>query len=201
MTEVYEEIDVLALAHEIKNPAAVALAHVGLLRLETNNTVIIRHLNHIELALNNVCSIVHEMLTEKPKSAVLTDINVVLADILATYREAWPKITFKHTIDEPAHCKAAEAPLRLIFSNLLKNAVEAVEEARADEIVISAQRSDGVLHITISNNANIGAARKKPHSNGIGLNICRRLAVELGAEFSYAYTESGGYSVTVSFGE
>jgi signal transduction histidine kinase len=200
-----------ALAHEIKNPAAVALAHVNLLRLENPGASLSNHLNHIETALNSICTLVKQMLTtsqihNNPQEVDLYDI---LTEILETYRAAWPGISFSFNASEVCSlglngepvlpCYGSAASLRLIFSNLLKNAVEAVEAADPcgeGEIAIDAKYSGDLLHITIHDTGSPINSHQKPHGNGLGLSICRRLALELGAKLSVS--PSGGHAVTVS---
>ncbi|MCL2049188.1 MAG: HAMP domain-containing histidine kinase [Defluviitaleaceae bacterium] len=186
-----------ALAHEIKNPAAVALAHVNLLRLELGEEY---HLNHIEQALNSICAIVRDMLAAPHSQAndlYEVDLQKILCGILETYRAAWPDISFvlrgceedvnfisEQPLNTPAPlvCRGNEISLRMIFSNLIKNAVEAIEAGgEAGKIEITAWREQGYINVKIADNAVVSNV-EKPHGNGLGLAICRNLANGLGAE-------------------
>jgi len=192
-----------ALAHEIKNPAAVALAHVNLLRLDGDNDDegLTHHLDRIENALTNICDLVRDMLTASHERSELyeVDLGKILADILETYRAAWPDISF--SFDEPREqpllCLGHETSLRIIFSNLIKNAVEACEETEGGAIKIMVARGGMTAEVTVSDNGSTNPARAKPHGNGLGLAICRSLANGLGADFCAAPLESGGLAVTV----
>lgn len=199
-----------ALAHEIKNPAAVALAHVNLLRLESPDEKITHHLNHIENALNDICGLVREMLQVacNRDDAYEIDLYRILAEILETYRSAWPEISFSlnlaeiHALelsDEPVlPCFGHETSLRMIFSNLIKNAVEAVEFAEiAGEIKIDAEYAEDFLKITICDNGASCESAQKPHGNGLGLTICQSLANGIGATLSSKTAKTGGRVVTV----
>jgi signal transduction histidine kinase len=198
-----------ALAHEIKNPAAVALAHVNLLRLEDNNNALKNHLDHIEAALHNICALVKEMLTQNQDDPQEVDLYDILSEILDTYRAAWPNIVFSFNVSQVASlglngeavlpCYGSPSSLRLIFSNLLKNAVEAIEATSPEgEIEITASYSGEHLNIKIRDTGAPSEARQKPHGNGLGLSICRRLATELGAKLSATHSPDGGFSVTIS---
>jgi signal transduction histidine kinase len=176
-----------ALAHEIKNPAAVALAHVNLLRLEQGEEECV-HLNHIERALNNICCLVREMLITSQTRSELYEVDIlkILNEILETYRAAWPDISFLlNAEDSNLSCCGHETSLRMIFSNLIKNAVEAIEAGtvRTGTIEINAHKCEDNIKIRISDNA-IHSAAEKPHGNGLGLAICRNLANGLGAQIS-----------------
>jgi len=190
-----------ALAHEIKNPAAVALAHVNLLRLEQGEEDC-AHLNHIEKALNNICCLVRDMLHTSYTRNELYEVDLmkILSEILETYRAAWPDISFRlNTEEESLSCYGHETSLRMIFSNLIKNAVEAIESGGASggSIGINVSRGDEFLQVRISDNAARSAGNpEKPHGNGLGLAICRNLASGLGAQISA--DEADDCAVTVS---
>ncbi|MCL2357278.1 MAG: HAMP domain-containing histidine kinase [Defluviitaleaceae bacterium] len=186
-----------ALAHEIKNPAAVALAHVNLLRLDGEDEDLAHHLNHIENALTNICDLVHDMLTASHLRSELYEVDLakILVDILETYRAAWPDISF--VFDETTlNCLGHETSLRIIFSNLIKNSVEALDAKKGGEIKIFAESDAEFLNVTVCDNG-VVCPREKPHGNGLGLAICRNLANGLCANLDAREVESGGLAVTV----
>jgi len=190
-----------ALAHEIKNPAAVALAHLNLLRITENvDEAITHHLDHIEAAITEICKLVHEMLTATHTcdNPTETDLCIILDDILHTYRAAWPGITFEFFASpQILLCHGSATSLRMIFSNLIKNAVEAIEMSGAGTIEISAFASEETITVSITDDA-VCMAQEKPYGNGLGLAICQNLAAGLGAQLSVAHTETGGCTVTVA---
>jgi signal transduction histidine kinase len=189
-----------ALAHEIKNPAAVALAHVNLLRSEMSEEDCV-HLNHIEKALDNICMLVRDMLSASYTRNDLYEVDLlkILNEILDTYRAAWPDISFLLSVKETSlSCYGHETSLRMIFSNLIKNAVEAIEvsEISVGRIEININKSDDFLQVEILDNAtSLYNSYGKPHGNGLGLAICRNLANGLGASISV--DESNGCAVKV----
>jgi signal transduction histidine kinase len=135
------------------------------------------------------------------------DLKKVLSEILETYRAAWPDILFRLNISETAcglgggaelPCYGHETALRMIFSNLIKNSVEAVEASETTgEIEINAAYHDDFLNITIRDSG-VFDNSQKPHGNGLGLAICRSLASGLGARLSVSQTKEGGCAVVVS---
>ena len=195
-----------ALAHEIKNPAAVALAHVNLLRLDgSDDETLTHHLNHIENALTDICELVHGLLTtahHRGNEFCEVDLHKILADILETYRAAWPEISFSFNANENLLCQGNATSLRMIFSNLIKNAVEATELNFSENpqavcaIEINAAYASDFLTVTITDTGT-SAVSQKPHGNGLGLTICKNLAAGLGAKLSAAQTPNGGCAVTV----
>ncbi|MCL2198006.1 MAG: HAMP domain-containing histidine kinase [Defluviitaleaceae bacterium] len=184
-----------ALAHEIKNPAAVALAHVNLLRLEDEKSNLDHHLNHIEQALYNICNMVKDMLSATYNGCEAYEVNLsnIIHEILETYRAAWPEISFIFEGEGFLPCYGHETSLRMIFSNLIKNAVEAVEAANNQNsvITISASYRDEFLNVLISDTGIVYSTQDKPHGNGLGLAICKNLANGIGAEISAQHSEDG----------
>jgi len=191
-----------ALAHEIKNPAAVALAHVNLLRLDSHeDNNLTNHLNHIENAITDICELVQGLLTtEYDRELIEVDLHKILTDILETYRAAWPEISF--TFDSGGNaalpCLGNATSLRMIFSNLIKNAVEAIElnSETTGVIVINTIYAADFLTVTITDTGT-SHTEQKPHGNGLGLTICQNLAAGLGAQLFAAQTPEGGCAVTV----
>ena len=212
-----------ALAHEIKNPAAVAMAHVNLLRRileetpdsleiaetpeisESPQNPLCHHLNHIEQSLLDICDLVQDMLTAvySPLEPYEIDIYYVLAEILDTYRAAWPGISFSMTANPPLTCLGQESTLRMIFTNLLKNAVEAVEHGNdiQGHITIRAahrEQDRNFLTVTICDNAPFdGNHGEKLYGNGLGLAICRHLLKQLGGKLHISQSKGGGWVATV----
>jgi len=202
-----------AFAHEIKNPTAVALAHVNLLRRDGMSEI---HLNHIEDALHDINDLVVEMLTDIPEgigreAAYEVDLLKILEEILEIYRAAWPHIAFSLELPPSAEsllCIGNETSLRMIFSNLIKNAVEAVEafgggdnsehfHTKAGEIRIAARYAADALYITITDNGSFKPHAPKPGGSGLGLAICRNLAGGIGANLHAERTDSGGLAVSI----
>jgi len=196
-----------ALAHEIKNPAAVALAHANLMRqVIERDSELGTHVHHIEQAITDICDLVHEMLfaiynwTEPYE----VDLNQMLSEMLDTYRAAWPGISFAMETLVPLTYFGQESSLRMIFSNLLKNAVEAVTETAAEskdfsgQIAIVANHVDDCLNIAIHNNGTFIDHAEKPHRNGLGLAICRHLLTQLNGRMEIYNKTHEGWTTVVS---
>jgi len=188
-----------ALAHEIKNPAALAMAHVAQLRKRTSLHGIGDTCDHIEEALEHICHLVQEMLfvTYGAAPAYEFDLEDMLLDMLDAYQAAWPKITF--TLDTEATGKGLmyhgeETYTRMIFSNLLKNAVEAVASEGA--IMISLKKAENHALITIKDSGN-NYTMLKPHASGLGLAICRWLLSRTGGQMELKPQPSGGCEAKV----
>ena len=186
-----------ALAHEIKNPAALALAHVSQLRKRADLRGIGDTCDHIEEALEKICCLVQEMLfvTYGAPPAYEFDLEDMLMDMLEAYQAAWPRISFKlETAGEGLMYHGEEAYTKMIFSNLLKNAVEAVGPAGA--INIKAETTDGYALITIQDSG--GEGEQKPHASGLGLAICRWLLARAGGRLDMTPPSKNGCTAKVA---
>ena len=188
---------VAALAHEIKNPAALALAHVEQLRKRADLQGIGDTCDHIEEALEKICCLAQEMLfvTYGTPPAYEFDLEDVLLDMLDAYQAAWPHISFTLEISgDGLMYYGEEAYTKIIFSNLLKNAVEAAGERGT--VNISLETVNGYVLVIIQDS---GSSHRmlKPHASGLGLAICRWLLARAGGQMELQDTPIGGYAAKV----
>ena len=179
-----------ALAHEIKNPAALALAHVTQLRRRADLHGIGDTCDHIEEALEKICCLVQEMLfaTYGEAPAYEFDLADNLMDMLEAYQAAWPRITF--SLEAPAEglmYHGAETYVGIIFSNLLKNAVEAT--GGSGYVMINIESTPGYALVSIKDSG--GSGMLKPHASGLGLAICRWLLGRMGCRLELQNDKSG----------
>jgi len=183
---ILEQSDMMAtvLAHEIKNPVALAMAYVGLLRHASEPTEVVNYCDRIQQSLVDISDLVQDLLfsvRNKPEPPCNVNIADILTEMLDEYRAAFcssPGIVFVLSADLELVCHTHEQHLRLIFSNLLKNAVEAMGEV--GYITVYATMHGEYLHVKICNS--FGAVVPKPHSNGMGLGICQWLLTQIGGQ-------------------
>jgi signal transduction histidine kinase len=95
--------------------------------------------------------------------------------------------------------------------NLVRNAIEALRDTAAGEIVLSAQRdSDGRIAIAVADNGpGIALDQRekifvpffttKRHGSGIGLTLIRQIATAHGATVDVSDTPGGGATITLRF--
>ena len=195
MTETtYDNAVVTALAHEIKNPTALALAHIELARTDLHDQEYVSsHLTHIAHALSDINQLVQEMLFAVHGNALSYEFEIceVVEELLEGYRAALPGVTFTFANASPIKYYGQEQFLRIILSNLLKNSVEAVIAAPyPPHIIVTAEREQENICISICDNGVPGHV--KPYSNGLGLNICRQLAAKMNGAVRVSPGSGGG---------
>ncbi|MCL2571919.1 MAG: HAMP domain-containing histidine kinase [Defluviitaleaceae bacterium] len=188
-----------ALAHEIKNPAALALAHIAQLRKREDLIGIGDTCDHIEEAIEHICCLVQEMLlvTYGTAPAYDFDIEDMLVDMRDVYQVAWPQITFTLEADslgEGLMYHGEESYMKIVFTNLLKNAVEAVGSTGVIGIGIKKTKGYGVITVKDSG---IGNTVLKRHASGMGLAICKWLLGRVGGQLTLSASEGSGCEASV----
>ncbi|MCL2360610.1 MAG: HAMP domain-containing histidine kinase [Defluviitaleaceae bacterium] len=189
-----------ALAHEIKNPAAVALAHIAQLRKRFDLRGVGDTCDHIEEALEHICHLVQEMLlvTYGTAPAYEFDLEDMLLDMLEAYQSAWPQIVFsldRSDNDLGLMYYGEETFVKMIFSNLMKNAVEAV--GSAGTITIRLEKSKDYALVSVRDSGASGSSLK-PHPSGLGLPICRWLLARIGGYLEFNELPIPGCEARVS---
>ncbi|MCL2604808.1 MAG: HAMP domain-containing histidine kinase [Defluviitaleaceae bacterium] len=192
------------LAHEIKNPAALALAHIQLIRAGADDSG--KSLLHIENALNTIVDLAQEMLGAAYGQPLAFDFDLqdVLEEVFTMYQAAWPGVRFHLTPGHaPLTIRAREMSVRMVLSNLIKNALEAVsgEGNPYPEVTLCAAAENGCATVTIRDNgpgySETHGHSKKPRGNGLGLPIARWLLEQMNGELELRSVALGGCEAIV----
>lgn len=193
------------IAHEIKNPLTpIALSAERLRRRyikEIQNEpeifqdcidTIIRQVHHI----GNLISEFSDFARLPQPRASDTDLNVILVQMLALHQQAYPNITFQyHSQPLRAHCDGPQ--IEQVFTNILKNALESLEERKDTPgcITLSVEEKDKWVMIIFQDNG-VGLSSDKalllcePYQTtkaqgmGLGLAIVQKIIDDHGGLFS-----------------
>ncbi|MCL2363228.1 MAG: HAMP domain-containing histidine kinase [Defluviitaleaceae bacterium] len=192
----------VALAHEIKNPVSLALAHVALLRTADNANETENSLYHIERAMESIINLSQEMLsvTRGAPLAFNFDLFDVLTDVVDMYRAARPNAAFHLTPPPtPLTLRAPEVYLRIVLSNLIKNAVE----TNCRDVSVVLEKKEGCAFVVIRDNGpgfdnEYGQIQNpKPYGNGLGLSIARWLLERMEGNLTLRPAPLGGCEAVV----
>jgi len=194
------------IAHEIKNPLALALANLELIKVGDTAEKYKKYCDIIEHELYKINQLVidfiHNTLSEGVDESF--DITTMLDELTLEYQRRYESITFHREYSiSPSPFQGVEKSVRMVFTNLLNNAVEAISQE--GNIEIQQKMTPGWIHITI-NDDGIGCAEDllqsefistKKNGTGIGLAYCRRTVAKYGGRFVLQNRPQGGCSVSI----
>jgi len=202
--ETLEQISTIA--HEITNPLALALANLELIKMGDTAEKYKKYCDLIEHELYKINQLVidfiHNTLSEGVDESI--DITTMLDELTLEYQRRYESITFHRECSiSPSPFWGVKKSVRMVFTNLLNNAVEAISQEGNIEIL--QKLTPGWIHITI-NDDGIGCAENllqtefistKKNGTGIGLAYCRRTVAKYSGQIVLQNRPQGGCSVSI----
>lgn len=188
-----------ALAHEIKNPAALAMAYAALIRQESDNQQVSRYCTRIQELLLDISALVQELLQATPSHqapACNVDISHLIYSIIDKYRAAMPGLLIVPQVLPGIVMHTQEGYVRIVLSNLIKNAVQAAGDT--GHICVQAACANSTVEIRITNSCQ-QLQKPKLDSSGLGLPICEWLLSQIGGKMQTNAEEINSFSVVVTF--
>lgn len=207
-----------ALAHEVKNPLSLVAANVKLLEQSDPLAENKKNYKTIQNELLKINDIIMQFLTIATPVAQdffeLVYISDVLIEIIEKYQHSYPNISFEmfnfvFNYKDPA-VLGNESSLIMLFNNIIKNAIEALEKSGSITIFMNEDLEHSLLKITIVDNGpglSEKAKRMSEVSNnfttknfgtGLGLGICNKIAKEHDGSFSIKNGKTVGCIVNVT---
>ncbi|WP_026182754.1 sensor histidine kinase [Leeia oryzae] len=130
--------------------------------------------------------------------------------LLLQPRLAGVKITLTG-LESDISLKIDQTSLEQILTNLLGNALDAMQSTAAPHLQISAVQTDGNLHLTVADNGSglstealnnlfqpFFTTKPAPHGLGLGLTLSASLAAAVGGKLSAEQVPTGGAAFTLS---
>ncbi|MCL2703570.1 MAG: HAMP domain-containing histidine kinase [Defluviitaleaceae bacterium] len=205
------------LAHEVRNPLALALVNLNLLELNSADEdrgryeIIKRELGKVNELMTGLAE-----LAIAPETAGRTELRALLEDITAPFAATYGgDIAFHVKAGQKITIQAPPCRLRLIFNNIIKNAVEAIKSRDGPpkgrgKVQITLTEERGRALVVISDNGKgidkAEAAKAfeprfttKENGSGIGLFAAGALAVQLGGGIHITGKPGEGCTVEISF--
>jgi signal transduction histidine kinase len=199
-------------AHEIKNPLTpmkLSLQYLqrSLLNKEPNveqltaevSRTLIEQIDH----LNNIANEFNQFAHIEQSGKEEFDLNEVLHNVLSLFRSD-PKLKLDtQWLSGPLIIRADKTHINRVFTNLLKNAIQAVPPSRNPEIGLRGSREAGKIIIAISDNGEGIDEEVKPliftpnfttktSGSGLGLAICKRIAEQSGGNIRFESQKGKG---------
>ncbi len=200
-------------AHELRNPLGVIRTATFNLRRKNDNQALVRHIDNIDKKIEESVEIINNLLYYSRMQAPdlkRVRLSSVINDSISSVRNRFRKRRVKISRDlaqmRGRSLRADPAQLGEVFTNILNNAVQAIEGR--GRIYVSASVDNGRVEIDIADNGK-GIDKddlekvfdpfftRRARGTGLGLAICREL-VELNGGSIWIESEQGrGTTVSV----
>ena len=197
------------IAHEIKNPLALALANLDLIKVSDIGGKCKKYTNIIEHELYTINQLILDLIhiTLSDERGELFDLTSLLDGLAAEYQRRYESITFsRKPCQTPVFIWGLAKNIRMVFTNLLNNAIEAIPHNGVVEI--NQEVIGDSIHVTISDNgvglpedmllrSNEGLYTTKENGTGVGLRFCRSAIARQGGQFKLQNRPEGGCVASV----
>lgn len=192
------------LAHEVKNPVAIIKANIDSIKdvlpasVDKNIEVINNAISRLDKLIES-----YRLMNIKTSNDELIYVEDMLIDIIEDYNISKPKIEFKYNCNSDLSLYGSYDKLSILFYNIYKNAVEAIENrgeiitevySENDKIVIKI--TDNGKGIEDINSVGVPYYTTKENGTGLGILICRNIVREHSGEL-YFKNNNVGSSVIV----
>lgn len=201
----------VALAHEVKNPLSLVRASIDLLELDDSGEGHKNQFKIMKRELDKIGDLVQDLIGLAIPDAAKESIALssFLGRLMTPFRETYePGIRFLLDSPKDYPVKGSVCRLTLVFNNLLKNAVEAVQAAKNPEgrfisVGLSSPRDHGFVVVTIKDNGvglpinsldklNQPFFTTKRGGTGVGLYISRAIVTQHGGSLDIQNNSRGG---------
>ena len=212
MKVVKEEL-AAALAHEVKNPVSLIKANIDYIREEKNLEecdknfkVIDRELGKIDSLIKDFTVLSRDTVKESMEKIFVEDL---INDVVESYDISIQRKKIEFDIKsrrEDIACIGDYNKISILFFNIIKNAVEAIDSEGCIEINID--ENDEYITVEVMDNGEgikedmLGIIGKpfmstKEDGSGLGIAICKSIVEEHNGRFSIGNREEGGCVVRI----
>lgn len=201
-----------ALAHEVKNPLCLIKANVDIIKLDSGTTYE-KSINIINREINKINAVIEAFGLRVDANKEWSEVSIpdMLVEIMEEYNISVcnKEIIFNMVNKSKAACIMGNRnKLSILFFNILKNAVEAIESKGEIKAEIYNDNKDLIIEIKDNGKGvdeyilkNIGKPflSGKENGNGLGVAICKSIVREHNGEIVYQNNELGGCTVRLVF--
>lgn len=193
------------LAHEVKNPLAIIKSNIDYIRGEMPKSLL-KNIEVIDNAIIRLDKIIdsYRLISVKTYNNELIYIEDMLIDIIEDYNISKPEIDFIYKCSSDLSLFGNYDKLSILFYNIYKNAVEAIDGKGEIITEVYPDKSNIVIKITDSGKGieDISSLGKpyyttKKKGTGLGILICQNIVKEHGGELYFKNNDVGS-SVIIS---
>lgn len=191
------------LAHEVKNPIAIIKANIDSIKSVLPESVS-KNIEIIDSAIIRLDKLVesYKIINDTTSDNELIYVEDMLIDIIEEYNISKPKIEFRYNCGSDLCLYGNYDKLSILFYNIYKNAVEAIDDrgeistdvrAEKDNIVITI--SDSGKGIEDINSIGMPYYTTKSNGTGLGVLICKNIVKEHNGELYFKNNRVGSSAV------
>jgi len=206
------EMIAATLVHEVKNPLALLEAHVDFMALCDEEKKFQKNYTSMKSEIKKTAALLTQFInffqaTEESDEAL--DLAGLIERVVGDYENIPGKnIIVRKNLERPLPFFGNRRMFEIVFSNIIKNSVEAIDGNGVIEI--SASSDGGRIELTFSDNGrgipalmlerlNAGASEtSKLNGTGLGTKICRRAVADCGGTYSLESVEGSGATVRIN---
>lgn len=209
-----ETIEMIAatIVHEVKNPLALIQAHIDLLQLQDKDKLYKKNYDIIQKEIRKANELLKDLMNIARFSYRFNE-DVELYDVIKeqtdSFEEAYGAIDFRlYCPDKNLYFEGNRQLFSWVVSNVLKNAVEAMEGKGIVEISVTQEAEKAVVLIKDSGAGfsmeaedklkEGGSFTTKANGSGAGLPLCRNIIAEHGGTFIIENGKNPGAVVTIT---
>ncbi len=199
------------ISHEIKNPLTPMLLSTEFIENQLEDEELINSIKSIKRQIFLIQNLVNEFSTyaRLPKANVtklnLSEICLVYID---EYKRNYGKIEIIHNIEDDLFVNFDHSYLDIIFNNLFKNSIEALETTNNPSIDITLKKTDKKLILTFFDNGPgydgdiddlIKPYFSTKNSSGLGLSLINKIITDNSYKMNITTNSYSGFKIEIIF--
>ena len=198
-------------AHEIKNPLTPMLLSTEFIESQLEDEELINSIKSIKRQIFLIQNLVNEFSTyaRLPK-ANITKLNLseICLVYIEEYKRNYDKIDINYNIEDNLFVNFDHSYLDIIFNNLFKNSIEALETTNNPAIDITLKKTDKMLILTFFDNGPgydgdiddlIKPYFSTKNSSGLGLSLINKIITDNSYKMNITTNSYSGFKIEIIF--
>ena len=202
------------LAHEVKNPVSLIKANIDLIKADKDFELYNKQFSVIYKQLNKIDSIISDytLLCKSFDNKERIYISDLIYDVIEEYDISLKNKRIVFEIDSDKDCEDLTvigdySKLSILFFNIIKNAVEAIDgegliktkiSKREGEVIIEILDNGCGINEEIKDKIDVPFITSKPNGSGLGLSICKSIINEHNGKMLLENIDGGGCRVEIA---
>ena len=199
------------ISHEIKNPLTPMLLSTEFIESQLQDEELINSIKSIKRQIFLIQNLVNEFSTyaRLPK-ANITKLNLseICLVYIEEYKRNYDKIIINHNIEDNLFVNFDHSYLDIIFNNLFKNSIEALESTNNPTVDIILKKSENNLILTFFDNGPgydgdiddlIKPYFSTKNSSGLGLSLINKIITDNSYKMNITTNSYSGFKIEIIF--